>query len=53
MVVAGTLWSAVKMNVLCVLVLALPLLVASRGILSRWMGPDFSLHSARSMSSLL
>jgi O-antigen/teichoic acid export membrane protein len=50
MVVGATLWSAVKMNVLCVLVLALPLLVASRAILNRWMGTDFSLHAAGSMS---
>jgi O-antigen/teichoic acid export membrane protein len=50
MVVATTLWSAAKVNVLCVLVLALPLLVASRAILNRWMGSDFSSHAAGGMS---
>ena len=50
MVVATTLWSMAKVNVFCVLVLASPLLFASRDILSRWMGSDFSSHAAGSMS---
>ena len=50
LVVAATLWTAVRMNVLCVLLLASPLLLTSRVILSRWMGSEFAAHSASSLS---
>jgi O-antigen/teichoic acid export membrane protein len=48
--VGATLWKAVRVNFFCVLALSLPLLVLSRAILSRWMGTDFSLHAATSLS---
>ncbi len=49
-ILSATLWGAARLNFLCVLALALPLLISSRTILTRWMGADFSLHAATSMS---